>query len=118
MKTFYVVLVIIGIIVIGFGIFIANSAVQAKRAIDSIDLEGTAADFDAVREGDCTKLPGLEQKVKDAKEKILDACKNPTIDWVAVKVAGRDICLEVKNPNNEVEQELQELKEKCANPEE
>jgi hypothetical protein len=113
MKTFILLLIVIGLVVLGAGFYIWSTASQAKELYSSPERDAIEGLIREVKSGECSKMPELRSKVGDATEKVLEICNRVGVSWTATKVAGRDVCNEAKDPNNELKQELDRLEKDC-----
>ena len=73
-------------------------------------------DIESLRNGDCSKLPSVQEKMNDAKSKIISGCKNPIIKIIIEKKApieAKNICNELSDIDSIINKNLAEINQFC-----
>ena len=123
MKTWVKVLIIILAVMVVlmaaavvFGIYTYN---QVKDVVMLSQDKSFQQNFEALANGDCSKLPVVESQVADLKTKLSALCGNPTVKIAAargwIKAEQYATCKEINNPDNQVYKALDMIKDVCAN---
>ena len=111
-------LIILAILIIGIAIFGFMTYNQAKGILDISKDNSLQTDINSLKSGDCSKLPAVEQDYSVIKEKINAGCSNPVLKPIIEKEAEKmnqsNICEEIKNPDNELDKALAQIKTACS----
>ena len=123
MKTWVKVLIIILAVMVVvmaaavvFGIYTYK---QVKEVVVLSQDKSLQQNFEALANGDCSKLPAVEAQVSDLKTKLSALCGNPTIRLAAARgwidAEQYATCKEINNPENQMYKALSMIKSACAN---
>jgi len=110
--------IIIWSIVILLVIYAIITYVQYKGLMDAITDESLTTDLEALKTGDCTKLPSVESKADNFKSKVSSACWNPLMKMViksqSEQLTGQDMCESINSEDNEFDVALAQAREMCG----
>jgi predicted PurR-regulated permease PerM len=111
-KIFLIILVILILLIIAFAIFTYYQIKEVYGFANNPELKQDIADL---TEGNCSKLQILEPKINQIQTSIKTACINPVIRILSqkIKVYNTDICVEIKNPENQIQQIINQAKTMC-----
>ncbi|MGV8152283.1 MAG: hypothetical protein ACP5OG_04310 [Candidatus Nanoarchaeia archaeon] len=117
-RGWKIFLFIIGLIIIGLIAFAIITYYQFKQIMNIVNDPSLEEDLNALMKGDCSKLEAVLEKYNKIRSTVQSACKNPLINVVVQKnsVQGKDLCLEMKKPGNELEQGLSQIRDYCNKP--
>ena len=117
-KWLKICLIILAILIIAIAVFGFITYNQAKGILDISKDNSLQTDINSLRNGDCSKLPAVEEDYSVIKEKINSGCSNPVLKPIIEKEAEKmnqtNICSEIKNPDNELEKALAQIKTTCS----
>lgn len=122
-KGWKIFFIAIGAFFLLAALVIGPTIYQGKQIANIMKDESLRADMEAVKGGDCSKLPEVEQKYSILREKLMAGCKNPVLKTAMVQYAQRagknitdvdvDLCAIASDPNSPIYSELNQLRQKC-----
>ena len=125
-KVLLIILLILVILVAGVAAYGYHTYKQIKDVMAAVE-KNKAEDIDSLMKGDCSKLSVVGERIADAEAKISVLCDNLAVKiaisggWIPKNLgiinqeAAKNICIEIKNPNNAVEKNLAQIRTYCAN---
>ncbi|MDO8517448.1 MAG: hypothetical protein Q7S33_04980 [Nanoarchaeota archaeon] len=117
-KWLKIFLIILAILVVGIGIFAYITYNQIQGVLEVVNDNSLQNDLNSLRSGDCSKLPVVEQEYTLMKEKISAGCSNPALKPIIEKEAEKmnqtNICEQIKNPDNQLDKALTQIKTECS----
>jgi|SRR3989344_3071363 len=118
LKALKVFFIILGVIFLLLAIFIGITIYQGKQIYNTINNDEFKADLDAVTKGDCRKLPELNIKIAELKQKISSACINPALRMVIVAQTKDffqgNVCQEINSPSNNINNIITQIEANCT----
>jgi len=122
-KGWKIFFIAIGVFFLIVALIIGPTIYQGKQIADVMKDESLRADMEALKSGDCSKLPEVEEKYSILREKLKAGCKNPVLKTAMVQYAQRvgknitediDLCAIASDPNSPIYSELNQLKQNCT----
>jgi peptidoglycan hydrolase CwlO-like protein len=112
-KSVLWIIGIIVVIIIGFVGYTVNQGLNLQQSLKEVSIDELTSDAEALAGGDCSKIPEIENLIKEIKS----SCKNPALKYIieekGAEAGQENICSEIKNPENEYLVKLNELKADC-----
>ena len=113
-KITLIIILIIFLIIVLLGIL---TFYQIRGLISAAEDKSIQNDFEALANGDCSKLSIIETKISDIQSKIKSSCKNPIVKILLKKSSieiSRNICADINSLESEMGKTLDLFRNACS----
>ena len=113
LKIILIIAIIVVLLIVAFAIFTYYQIRQIYNLAENSELKQDLADL---TKGNCSKLKILEPKINQMQASLKTVCINPVVRILShkIQVYGTDICIEIKNPENKIQQIITQARTGCS----